>query len=173
MDTKQSSGKLKWLVIHFPEIIAGIALTFAISLATINAITRYAFSYTINGSDEYICIAFAWLVFVGGAAATRRGMHYGVDLIVNFLPVKVRALADIFVELIVTMVAGILTYLSYLLCINLNGKIFTATGISYLALDLAPLFGFALMTVYSTIFLVKDIKKTVAVFGGKDKEVAK
>ena len=110
---------------------------------------------------------------MGGAAATRRGMHYGIDLIVNFLPVKARTLADIFVRLVVTGVAGILTYLSYLLCINLNGKIFTATGISYLALDLAPLLGFALMTVYSTIFLVKDLKKTAVVFGGKDKEAAK
>ena len=172
METKKPS-KLKWAVVRFPEIVAGIALTFAISLATINAFTRYALSFTIKGSDEYICIAFAWLVFLGGAAAFRRNMHYGIDLVVNFFPKKARAVVDLFTRILITFIMYVLTYLSVLLCVNVRGKIFTATHISYLALDLAVLVGFGLMAVYSTVFLIKDVKKTAAVLCGKDKEVAK
>ena len=158
MSKKLPKFSLKWVLTHIPEIIAGIAVTFSITLTTVNAITRYTISYTINGSDEYNCIAFAWLVFLGAAAAFRRKMHYGIDLVVNAFPAKVQAIVNLVAKILITLIVCTLTYLSVILCMNVRGKIFTATGISYLTLDAAMVVGFGMMSIFAILQLVETIR---------------
>lgn len=67
-DSPKKNSTAKWIVIHIPELIASVALVFAITLTVINVFTRYCLHFTIKGSDEYVCIAFAWMVFPGTAA---------------------------------------------------------------------------------------------------------
>ena len=38
--------KVRWVLENFPIIVAGIALFFAISFTTVNALSRYLFSRT-------------------------------------------------------------------------------------------------------------------------------
>jgi len=148
----------KWVLVHLPEIIAGAAVTFSIALTTINAITRYTLSYTVNGSDEYNCIAFGWLTFLGAAAAFRRKMHYGIDLVVNAFPAKMQAVVNLVAKILIALIMCTLTYLSVILCMNIRGKIFTATGISYLALDAAMVVGFGIMSIFAILQLVETIR---------------
>lgn len=157
---KQTSPKavLKWIALRVPELIASGALIFAITLTAVNAFTRYCLHYTINGSDELICIAFSWLVFPGAAAAFRRRMHYGVDLLVNLFPRRVQAVAGVVTQLLIAVVLWVLTYLSYVLWLNVGTKIMTATRISYQVLDAGMLVGFALMAVYAVVFLIRDLR---------------
>ena len=114
-DSPKKNSTAKWIVIHIPELIASVALVFAITLTVINVFTRYCLHFTIKGSDEYVCIAFAWMVFPGTAAAYRRHMHYGVDLLVNAFPHKVRCIVDVVVQLIITVIMAICTYLTWIL----------------------------------------------------------
>lgn len=172
MSKKLPKFSWKWVLVHLPEIIAGAAVTFSITLTTINAITRYALSYTVNGSDEYNCIAFGWLTFLGAAAAFRRKMHYGIDLVVNAFPAKLRTIAELVAKILIAVIMCTLTYLSVILCMNVRGKIFTATGISYLALDAAVLLGFGLMALYSLWQLFETIRDLPKAFSSS-KEVAK
>ncbi len=148
----------KWVIVNLPELIAGGALIFAITLTMINAFTRYLLHYTINGSDEFVCIAFAWIVFPGTAAAYRRKMHYGVDLLVSKLPARLQTCIQLLTQAIILVIMCTLTYLSLELYRNVGTKIMTATRISYRVLDSGMLFGFALMSLYSLIFLVQDIR---------------
>lgn len=134
------------------------ALVFAITLTVINVFTRYCLHFTIKGSDEYVCIAFAWMVFPGTAAAYRRHMHYGVDLLVNAFPHKVRCIVDVVVQLIITVIMAICTYLTWILIQNVGSKIMTATRISYRVLDSGMLVGFVLMTIYAVVFLVQAVR---------------
>ena len=157
MNTKKPLEMAKWTVLRLPEIIAGIALIFAISLTTVNAFTRYFLHFTINGSDEYCIIAFAWMVFPGCAAAYRRKMHYGVDMLVNALPKRVRLFVNLFAQFMVVALTVILTYMSWVLCQNVGSKIMTATRISYVYFDAAMLVGFALMALFALNFLIQDI----------------
>ena len=134
-DSPKKNSTAKWIVIHIPELIASVALVFAITLTVINVFTRYCLHFTIKGSDEYVCIAFAWMVFPGTAAAYRRHMHYGVDLLVNAFPHKVRCIVDVVVQLIITVIMAICTYLTWILIQNVGSKIMTATRISYRVLS--------------------------------------
>lgn len=158
MAEKKTRDAAKWIIVRFPELIAGVALIFAISLTTVNALTRYLLHFTINGSDEYCIIAFAWMVFPGCAAAYRRKMHYGIDMLVNLLPARARVIVNLIAQAVVFVLVAVLTYLSWVLCANVGAKIMTATRISYVVFDSAMVVGFGLMTVYSLIFLIQDIR---------------
>lgn len=157
MNKKSPAEMAKWVFLRLPELIAGAALVFALTLTTINAFTRYFLHFTIQGSDEYCIIAFAWMVFPGCAAAYRRKMHYGIDMLVNALPKRLQVLVNLVAQIAVTALMFVLTYLSWILCQNVGAKIMTATRISYVVFDSAMLVGFALMAVYSLIFLIQDI----------------
>lgn len=171
MKNKSPKEILKWIIINFPELIAGTALVFAVGLTVINAFSRYFLKFTFKGSDEYNILAFAWMVFPSCAAAYRRKMHYGVDLVVNSLPGKAKAIVKIVAELMSLVVLVIMTYLSVVLFQNVGTKIMTATRISYKYFDAAMVFGFGLMSIYSLMALIEDIRALPAALR-KKKEAA-
>ena len=147
----------KWILVHLPELIAGAALVLAVSLTVVNAFTRYFLSFTIKGSDEINILAFAWMVFPGCACAYREKQHYGIDLVVNSLPPKAKAIAGVIGELLSLVVLAIMFYLSIVLFNKVGTKILTATRISYKYFDAAMVVGFGLMTFYSLKALIEDI----------------
>ena len=155
----KAKNALKWLAIHLPELIAGIALIVAIFMAGATAFSRYIFNYTYGGNDEITCIAFAYVTFLGTAAAYRYKMHYGVDLVVNSLPKRIQPVVNIATQVIVFIIMVILTALSVKLTTSVSDKMWTYTQISYVVSDMALVLGFGLMTIYSAVFLVQDIKK--------------
>ncbi len=170
MKDKKPIDILKWIVIHLPELIAGGALLFSVSITVINAFTRYFLKFTIQGSDEWNILAFGWMVFLGCAAAYRQKMHYGVDLIVNSLPQKGQAVVKIIAEAMSLVVLVIMTYLSVVLTQNVGSKIMTATRISYKYFDAAMVVGFGLMSFYSLIALIEDIRALPAALRKKKED---
>ncbi len=159
MKKNRTTSAIKWIAVRFPELIAAVSLTVAITITVVNAFTRYLLKYTFAGSDEIVCIAFAWMVFPGAAAAFRRKMHYGIDLLVNALPVKLQTGINLLVKIAITVILACVTWLSILLVGNVGSKIMTATRISYRVLDSSLIVGFGLMTIYSTIFLIQELKE--------------
>lgn len=158
MKNKKPLDILKWVIVHLPELIAGAALVFAVSLTVVNAFTRYFLNFTFKGSDELNILAFAWMVFPGCAAAYRAKQHYGIDLVVNSLPQKLQAIVKIIAELMSLVVLVIMCYLSVVLFQNVGTKILTATRISYKYFDAAMVVGFGLMAFYSLLALIEDIR---------------
>ena len=154
-------NRLKWAAVHLPELLAAIGLVIIVLLAGSNAITRYAFRFTLWFADDCIVVAFAWSVFAGAAAAYRKMMHYGIDFLNNALPEHIRQYFNIIVQTITTVIMGYLTYLSIILVKNIGSKILWTTGISYKYVDAAVIFGFAMMTIYSAIFVVRDVRTLV------------
>lgn len=158
MKNKTPAKIVKWILVHLPELIAGAALVFAVSLTVINAFTRYFLSFTIKGSDELNIIAFGWMVFLGCASAYRQKLHYGIDLVVNSLPKEAQALVKVIAELMSFVILVIMCYLSVVLFQKVGTKILTATRISYKYFDAAMVAGFGLMAFYSLQALIEDIR---------------
>jgi C4-dicarboxylate transporter DctQ subunit len=59
-------------------------LTFA------NVIARYVFNSNILWALELTVFAFGWLVLLGASYAVKKGMHLGVDLIINAVQPRAR-----------------------------------------------------------------------------------
>lgn len=150
---------IKFLENDLPLVISGAALSISVLLATINAITRYTTSYTINGADAFITLCFAYTVYVGSAAAYKRGQHYGVDILVANLPKE----AQKWVQVLLDVCMAVIMILGFWLAYNLTAKVGTKTfeglsSISYVWYDAAAVIGFGYSIIYSIEFLVKDIK---------------
>ena len=150
--------KIKWILVNFPECIAAAAMTAAVLITGLNAITRYTISYTIWGSSEYVSLAFVWVIFPEAAAAYRRGMHFGIDFIVNMLPPKISTYIRLIARVIIFLIMFICMRLSFTLIQEVSTKAMTATRISYVWYDLPAFISFALMMIYTAVFLVRDIR---------------
>lgn len=170
MEKKTPAQILKWILVHFPELIAGAALVFAVTLTVINAFTRYFLSFTIKGSDELNILAFGWMVFLGCASAYRQKLHYGIDLLVNSLPSKGQAVMRVVAELFSFVILVIMCYLSVILFNKVGTKILTATRISYKYFDAAMVVGFGLMAFYSLLALIEDIRNFPKAWRGERKK---
>lgn len=152
---------LKWIAIHPMELLGATALTASILISTMNALGRYIFSWVWNPSTDLNTIFFCYAVFFGGAAAYKEKKHYGVKLLVNKLPEKVKVPIEMFVHLICIAALAYGTYLSFYLFQHVGGKAFANTGFSYKWYDLAAIIGLAYMCYYEIVQTVDDIKLTL------------
>lgn len=150
--------KAKWILVNLPELIAAIALTVAVTDTVVNAFTRYVLGFTYSGSSEIVSIAFVWTIFPGAAAAYKKGMHYGIDLVIMKLPPSVRRVAKVLSRLFIVVVLGIMAYLSFLLLKQVGTKKMPATYISYFWYDLPAVLSFIFMAIYSVYQLIKEIQ---------------
>lgn len=143
---------------YLPDLIAGIALVVIICLETAQCIDRYCFRQTLLFVDDIVVICFSWAVFVGAAAAYRRKMHYGLEVIINRFGPRAKPYYVAIVQLLATGLFAYLTYRSVILYIKSGSKILATTRISYKWVDAGAIVGFALMTIYGLEFFIEDIK---------------
>ena len=141
-----------------PIYIAATALVISITIMAFNVITRYLLNFTIAGYEEIVIICFSYTVFLGGAAAYKEGMHYGIDLVVKRFPKDIQVLLQIFVRLLMISISVLLTILSWRLASGAWIKRMPATKIPYFYFDIPAVISFFLITVYSIVFLHQDIK---------------
>jgi TRAP-type transport system small permease protein len=80
---------------------------------------RYVVAAPLPWSEELARYCFVWIVFLGGAVGLSRGIHLGVDLFVNTLPVRLRRRLD---ALTSTLIAGFAVTVIYasLPVLNMN-----------------------------------------------------
>lgn len=150
---------IKFLKDDLPLVIAGLALCLSILLAVINAITRYTISYTMNGSDAIITLCFAYTVYVGSAAAFKRGQHYGVDVLVSRLAVRHRMAVQAVLDILILVIMCLGFWLSVQLTAKAGNKTFEGLRLPYTVYDLSAVIGFGYSIIYAAEFLVKDVKK--------------
>lgn len=137
-----------WILKNLMELIGATALVAAILITTVNAITRYTMRVTWNPGTDITTLSFAWVVFCGAAAAYKRKMHYGVELVINHLPPKARRIVNKLTNILLTFLIGYAFYLAIYLAGHCGAKIMTNTRISYFWYDLSAVVGFAFMFIY-------------------------
>lgn len=150
---------IKFLKDDLPLVIAGLALCLSILLAVINAITRYTISYTINGSDAIITLCFAYTVYVGSAAAFKRGQHYGVDVLVSRFSERHRMFTQTVLDILILVIMCLGFYLSVQLTMKAGNKTFEGLRLPYTIYDMSAVIGFGYSMIYALEFLFKDAKK--------------
>jgi TRAP-type C4-dicarboxylate transport system permease small subunit len=156
-DEYMKTKPIFWIFHHIPELIGGIALICSITITVVNATCRYALGFTFAGSDELVIIGFGWAVFPGAAAAFRRKMHMGIDVLINMFPEKIRRITEFCLSVFIAIINAYLTFLGFYLATHAWQKIMPATRIPYFYLDMAFVVGFAFMTWYSLCNVYENI----------------
>ncbi len=155
---------LKWLVLHIEEVVAVSALAIMLCAIFYNVIMRYLFRKPTAWSDELTMICLAYVTFVGGAAAYKKNLHFGIDILVDRLPIKGKLFLWRVINFVFIFLFGYTTYLGYQLTANAVKK-FHYSGWSYKIMDAALPLGFLSMTIYAIYFFVmsfKDKEKYIA-----------
>lgn len=161
---KKYLGYLKYL----SEVIAGTAIVIIVALLTAQCIGRYVFSHTFMFVDDVVICCFAWLTFAGAAAAYRRKMHYGLEIVTSFIPSKVKPYYDFVIQCVIIVLFAYLCYLTVRLYNNSGSKVLYTTGISYKVIYAAAIYSFGMMTLHSAWFAVEGVR---ALIGRKKQEV--
>ena len=90
-------------------IVISVAMV-AVTLAQV--IFRYVIAAPLPWSEEMARYCFVWIVFLGGALGLARGIHLGVDLLVNALPEGARRAMDAFTSVLIGAFAATVIYAS-------------------------------------------------------------
>jgi TRAP-type C4-dicarboxylate transport system permease small subunit len=93
------------------EVIAALALAVVFLSVVWGVIARYIAPQPAAWSNELATIGFAWLVFIGAAAAAKRRLHVGVDMVTARLSPPIRHGLAIVVA---TLLAIVLAYVAFL-----------------------------------------------------------
>ena len=161
---------LKTILTNLDAIITGTTLTICVVLVNANVIMRYFFNNPIHWSEEVVTSLFVWTVFIGSSYAYRKHSHLGVDILVNLMPPKMKAVVKSVMSVVELFVLAMLTVVSsqyvYHLIFSRSGKLKVImtdllripkwwTGIA------VPI-GFGLSAIYSVYFMVKGVRAYLA-----------
>ncbi|MDY0288286.1 MAG: TRAP transporter small permease [Sphaerochaeta sp.] len=149
---------VKKFFLNFEVIISSAFLITTTVLVMLNVILRYFFNMGINWSEEVATGCFVWCVFLGAAAGYKIKMHVGVDMLVDMCPPTAKRIITIIVDGILLLINGYITYIA-IIYVSLSYKKPTPVlNISTAYISSSILVSFALMTLYSVVFLIRDCK---------------
>ena len=152
---KKVLNGLKWFALHIEEIIAVIGIAVMLCAVFLNVIMRYLFRNPLAWSDELAIISLAYVTFVGGAAAYKKNLHFGIDVLLDLMPVSARMFIRRIVNFAFIILFGYVTYLGWDLFIHAK-KVFNYSGWSYKVMDFALPLGFLSMTIYAIYFFIQS-----------------
>lgn len=140
------------------ETIAALALAVVFLSVVWGVIARYIAPQPAAWSNELATIGFAWLVFLGAAAAAKRRLHVGVDMLTARLSPSIRHGLAIVVA---ALLAIILTYVAYLAVVIGLGSLHRPTPVLRLpttVVHAAVVIGFASMALQSAFEALRLIR---------------
>lgn len=150
---------LKNFMKNFEEIFASLFIVTTTVLVMMNVVLRYFFKTGIYWSEEVATGCFVWSVFLGAAAGYKRKAHVGVDMLVNLASDKVKEMVTVTVDVILLFINGYITYIAIIYLRLSYTKPTPVLGISSATISSSILVSFGLMTIYSVLFLIRDIRE--------------
>lgn len=157
---------VKTILKNLDEIIAGACIIATISIVLVNVFTRYILNTGIYWTEEVSTGLFVWSVFIGSAAAYKKHMHVGVDMIVKRLPPKGKYIVKITVDFILIVINFYITRISITYIMVSYRKVTPVLELSSATISSSILISFFLMSIYSVYFFFYDIKHKKAIEGG-------
>ncbi len=151
-----------FIVKNFEEIISCIGMSVIIVVVSINVMLRYLFARSISWTEEIAVIGFSCVIFLGSAAVYKRGVHVGIDFVVNCLPDKLREAICFLTMVFLLLFNGWLTYLGWIYSVESWEKPTSILFIPYFFVNFPICLGFASMTVYSVLKLRAYCKNRAA-----------
>lgn len=148
----------KKFFLNFEEIFSSFFIIVTTVLVMVNVVLRYFFRTGIYWSEEVATGCFVWSVFLGAAAGYKRKAHVGVDMLVNMASDSVKKTVTIVVDLILLLINGYISYIAVIYLSLSYRKPTPVLGISSVTISSSILVSFALMTIYSVLFLLRDIR---------------
>ncbi len=149
----------KHILKNLDAYFAGLMFAVTMILVVVNVFTRYLLNFIIPWSEEVATSCFVYTVFIGAAWCLRTRQHVGVDLLVDRLPEKAREIVHLLTDIVILVTNSYVTYLSFLFLRSSKAKTMPILKISTNYLNFALTVGFGLMSIYSLVHCIQDVRK--------------
>jgi len=83
------------------EVVAAVLLLTVVGIVLLGVFSRYVLNLSVPWTEEVALLAFLWLIVVGAAAGTGRGLHASMDSLAAFLPPAPRAVLEFAIDAVV------------------------------------------------------------------------
>jgi TRAP-type C4-dicarboxylate transport system permease small subunit len=115
------TGKFENIVMQFVETLAlkliraflGTVLLASVVLICVNAFGRYVLAAPVIWAEEVLGYALVWVVYLGAVQVTDENGHLRMDLLMQYLPPRLRRLFEIFGHLVFLAVSALIIYQSF------------------------------------------------------------
>lgn len=74
------------------KVVIVVVMVAMVAFTGFQVFCRYIFNSALSWPEEMNIFFMAWLTFVGSSIALKQSAHIGVDLFINYLPVRLRRL---------------------------------------------------------------------------------
>ena len=93
------------------SILVGVLLTMLL-MAVLQIFLRNVFSSGIIWGDAMVRVLVLWVGLLGAMVATRNNNHINIDILSRFLPINIKNISELVVEVFATFVCAMMTWLS-------------------------------------------------------------
>lgn len=134
-----------------------------VAVIFIEVVRRFVLDFSSIWGEETARYAFIYLVWIGAAAAVRDRAHIRLDVLLTFLPPRVRTAVFLLGDVLMGVLAAVILYLSigpFLSSIQ-YGSVIEGLRVLRAWVLFAVLFGFALVlfrVVQSIVFDISDLR---------------
>ena len=139
-------------------IVIGCLLALITIMATLQVISRFVFSFSIDFAQELVIFLLVWLVFIGTSMGVREGSLITLTIVLDRLPKKLLFVLDIISK---TLLIGF-----FIVTIISNGPVMKfglAIKLPTLKLPYAYLLvSYSVSAVIMTYYLIVSILKSIA-----------
>ncbi|HHW44193.1 MAG TPA: TRAP transporter small permease [Desulfotomaculum sp.] len=108
-------SRLQRIYSLFEDAVAGVFFFAGVTLIFYGVISRYVFKNPLFWVDEISTYILVWGCILGWSLAQRDGRHIRVNLLYDFLPLKIQRYVSIFASTASILFCLFLTYMGYLL----------------------------------------------------------
>jgi TRAP-type C4-dicarboxylate transport system permease small subunit len=140
------------------DILPAIMVAVIVVVMSIDIVLRDCIGTSLPAGVEFSTFLFVWLIFLGGANASRTGTHFSVDITPLLLGAAGRRVVAVLVQLLCVVIAGVLAWSSWFYMLHgwrrLAEGLQVPLGVLYLVLP----FAFALMAISHAVRLVMALQ---------------
>jgi len=101
------------LALKLIRALLGTMLLISVALICANTFGRYVLAAPIIWAEEVLGYALVWMIYLGAVQVTRDDGHLRMDLLMQYVPPKVRLLSVIFGHLVFLAVGALIIYQAY------------------------------------------------------------
>ena len=151
-------GAWGWML-RWDEAVAGLALAVVFGAVVWGVFTRYIAPQPAVWASEVAAIGFAWVTFIGAAAAARRRLHIGVDIVTARLPARMSAGLAVLVSLALAAGLAYAAWLAWTIGLEARARPTPVLRLPHTIVYLAPVIGLAAMSVGALSDAVRALRR--------------
>lgn len=130
-------------------ILAGAGVVIMVGIIFLQVIVRYLVHSSVTWTEPGAVMIMGWFIFLGAAVGVREGYHLAFDVVLYFIPEKLKLIFFSISDLAVMIFASGMVWFGIELAAKTAGNKLPSLGISG-AFDFMPLvFGGALMIIFT------------------------